>query len=662
MRATDPSLSFWLAWAEYGGAVTEDAGGGVAVVLLPEAAQASLDLPEELAVTADPDAAREENALLLIPGQPVLDRAAEFVLTEGDAGAAWVPWPTVAAPTAAVLAAAARDQFPVDHGRIDPAGEPAAVYFPLLRVGILVTYTVSLDLRFQEREEIWVDTRTGFEVPEGARRRLGTSAAGPRPTGSRPELPVDITPALAVAHATVADRARDRLATLATHATDDRRRQLAAADAYYADALASVERRRAAAAPERAALLDAQRAAIAVERSRRLAEIDATFTARHELRPFRAHLVYVPALQVPIDVRRGSRIYPTTLTWLLGAGTFAGIRCPHCTERELLVAGRHRLGCRACLPTASLAATAPTSGGTDKAPIPAGTPGPGPASPSPVPPASAGAARPARPDPVERRPPPPAGVPRSPSRPSSRVTPARRSPVPRGGVEAVGRRLADELWAAVRYGERWPRKGKGVAADSPLAAALRLYGTAGPARAIGLVDARSIVDLSAMTLTWPDALIVTTGNLWAGERRLAYSLRWSFDGAKPVVSEVVPAHATVEPRLVLADLDPAVAAVLTDAALDPRRPLDPVAADVWRIAVMLGLPVALRCLAAWWRVADRVAGTSHSAEALASGVVRAVGTRAGVPKASLPAMAAGEGNAAARLLNRHLQLTRDRLW
>lgn len=134
---------------------------------------------------------------------------------------------------------------------------------------------------------------------------------------------------------------------------------MAAADAYYRDALMSVDRRRATATSERGAVLDAQREAIDVERSRRLAEIEATFTARHELRPFRAHLVFVPALQVPVDVRRGSRVYPFTLTWHLGAGAFAGLRCPHCRATEPLVAGRHHLGCRACLPPPPLAAPAP---------------------------------------------------------------------------------------------------------------------------------------------------------------------------------------------------------------------------------------------------------------------------------------------------------------
>ena len=189
MTVTDPGLAFWLEWVEHEGALTEEAGGGTTVVVLADGLRQALELPEEVVVTADPDAARDEGALLLVPGQPVLDRAAEIALAEGDVGTAWLPWPARAAPTTARLLAAARERFPIDHGRIDPAGEPAAAYAPLLRVGVLVTYTLSLDLRFQEREEVWVDATTGLEVSEQVRARLGTAAAGPRPRGAHPTRP-----------------------------------------------------------------------------------------------------------------------------------------------------------------------------------------------------------------------------------------------------------------------------------------------------------------------------------------------------------------------------------------------------------------------------------------------------------------------------------------
>jgi SNF2-related domain len=46
------------------------------------------------------------------------------------------------------------------------------------------------------------------------------------------------------------------------------------------------------------------------ERARRLAEIVEKHAASHEILPFRLHLVLVPALSLPVDVRRGDRRYP----------------------------------------------------------------------------------------------------------------------------------------------------------------------------------------------------------------------------------------------------------------------------------------------------------------------------------------------------------------
>jgi hypothetical protein len=50
--------------------------------------QQAFHLPEEVAVTADPEVAEEEGAMLLIPGHPLLEQAAAQVLEQGDAGAA----------------------------------------------------------------------------------------------------------------------------------------------------------------------------------------------------------------------------------------------------------------------------------------------------------------------------------------------------------------------------------------------------------------------------------------------------------------------------------------------------------------------------------------------------------------------------------------------
>lgn len=206
-----------------------------------------------------------------------------------------------------------------------------------------------------------------------------------------------------------------------------------------------------------------------------------------------------------------------------------------------------------------------------------------------------------------------------------------------------------------------------MAADSPLAAAVRLYGPAGPACAVGLAYGRSIDDLSALTLTGVGPLLVTTGKLWAGGMELAYSLRWSLDGAKPVVAEVVPFFAALDPWLVAPrSFNSQAQALLSHDAPVPRRPLEDVPAAIWDLAVgRLGLSLVLRALAAWWRVAEEVAGAPHPTPALAAAVVRLVGARAGFQKGCIPSPPGTDDAsvaAAARFLNRHLRLAHDRPW
>jgi len=673
----DPSLRFWLGYAEQRGALTEDAGWGSAVVVLPETLQRLLGLPEEVAVTADPDAARDDGALLLVPGQSVLDVAADAVLTEGDAGVSWLVWPASARPSRHDLVAAARERFSVDHGRIDAGGEPAPVLFPLLRVAALITYTMSLDLRFQEREEVWVDACTGQALDERVRRLAASWATEPAPTSPRRELSSDLVGAFSAAHGLFDTLATARRRQLAGHADDARRRQLDAADAYYRDALASVARRRATASAERRALLDAQEEATRVERSRRVAEIEATFAPRHEVRPIRAHLVLAPALEVPVEVRRGSRTYPITLAWLLGASTFAHLRCPECASAEPLVAGRQRLGCRGCLPAPTrvpdrhAGVGGPDDGGPDDEARDR-TDGP-PSSPPVLPSTTAGtppveqavpasAEGPNRPGPRARR----APVMR-PARPARRTQPPTSRSAPPGGFERTGTRLASDLWGAVVRGDRWPRKGKGVAADSPFAAAVRLFGADGPARAVGLESGRSIVDFSAITVPPADTLACTTGRLWTGSEVFPFTLRWSLDGAKPVVSEVLPFLAADHDWLPApTSLHPVAARLLMEGAPTPRLPLDPVAAATWALAVApLGVPVVLRCLAAWWRVDGDVDQHRHPPPVMAAALVRLVAPRAGAHRASLP-IGPGTDNDAVAVAARHLQarlkLGRTRPW
>ncbi len=343
----EPALRFWLRYAEHEGALVELLNDQ-ALVLLPGPLQESSQLPEEVAVTADPDVAREDGAVLLIPGHPALDQAASAVLAEGDTGHVFLPWPGSRPPARSTLEARARELVAIEHGRVDAAGEPAPAYAPLLRVGAMISYAASLTLRFQEQEEAWVDARTGLGV---SRRLLALLRIAPRlpgPDSRHRTLAAELSLALPAAHQQLEQRAISRRESLGAHARRGLAPELARTDAYYRAALESIERRQSTAAAERVRLLEAQADSTRTEHARRRREIEEEFNPRHEIQPFRLHLVHVPVFRLAVEVRRGSRAFPFTLTWLAGAAEFAAVRCPSCGSAETLVASRDRLGCRLC--------------------------------------------------------------------------------------------------------------------------------------------------------------------------------------------------------------------------------------------------------------------------------------------------------------------------
>src|SRR5262245_59859128 len=105
-------------------------------------------------------------------------------------------------------------------------------------------------------------------------------------------LPADvITPAAIAAHQVLDATATERGRVLATGVDAERDTELARAREYYAAALAAIDKRRAGAGPQRAVLLDARAEATTAERDRRMAEIAEKYRHRHELRPYRLHLV-----------------------------------------------------------------------------------------------------------------------------------------------------------------------------------------------------------------------------------------------------------------------------------------------------------------------------------------------------------------------------------
>jgi hypothetical protein len=679
----EPALRFWLRYAEREGALVEDAGDH-ALALLPDALREATELPEEVSVTSDPDVAREDGAVLLIPGHPALDRAASAVLADGDAGLLYLPWPGSRRPSRATLEARARELVAVAHGRIDAAGEVVAAYLPLLRVGAMVSYAASLTLRFQEQEEAWVDARSGLDVATSV---LDAFACGPRlralrgerfaftPRGDarRRSLPADLPLALRGAHEQLERRARVRRDVLAMQARRAAESELARADAYYGGALDSIERRRASAPAGRLRLLEAQADATRVEHSRRRREIEDEFHARYELHPFRLHLVHVPAYVLAVDVLRGSRRSPFELVWIAGAGEFAAIRCPACGAAEELVAGRERLGCAACTPGAAprSAQAAPAPEAKRRRPAGASPPPasrveePGRRRQAGAPQAKGGtaerAARPrsARPEQPQRV----AGRGSRAAMRSGRGTGASKD-TPRK-IERTGNKLALAFWQAVAGGERWPRKK--VARHSPLAALYRLYGQVAPVCALGIPPKQWPSEVTASTYpTRSGVPELTIGDLLVAESSYTYALYWWLEAGRPVVAEVMPAphplvlkparHGSVETEARLQEWAPV-----------PANELDPVATALRETELAdAGLPFAARCLATWWRLRD-TAVPGEPPAAVAAAVAVSVARAAGMRRARADAAARYGTTAAAvdrvtRALGGGLRLDRARGW
>ena len=646
MALAEGGLRFWLGCVERAGGLWEDAGDST-VVVLPPRMQEEYRHPDEVRVTTDPDVAREDGATLLLPGHPWLVQAAESVLGEGDCGLVRLARPASPPPTTEQLLAAAREQFPVDHGRIDAAGGAVPGVRRLVRVGALVTYAVSSDVSFQELADCWVDVASCLEAPDDVVARLSRLVDAEQsegPVGPPPEE--QLAPALRHAHERIDQRAAERESDLSRQVADERAREEKRAVAYYDEALRSLQRRMDTAAPDRAATLSAKMANTRAERDRRLAEIAEKYHATHTIRPFRLHVIGVPVLRLAVDVRRGERRYPLVLDWLLPARRFAGIRCPACRSTAPLAAAKAGLGCLDCL----------------------GKPDPRP-EPAPV----AGRHRLAQPTPPPAPPPPapPAQVRRPRPRPE-RVgpSPSRTPPRTPQAVRKAGHKLAASMWELAVAGDR--RIQRGYAPHSPAAAMHALFGAGGPLRAVG-VDGEVPVSMSTSDSQpsgpGSDTLLVD-GVLHTASNSYGYQLCWRFAGTTALVEEVTPFPGAYWPRQPEPRYHPAglVGRRLYAAAPPPRASLDAVASTLWRSVTRYGLPLILRCLAAWWRVPD--AGqllAAHPPDVLAAAVARMVAYRAGAGgRYEETAAAFGVDVAAVRTaaagLQRLLHLSGDRPW
>ena len=591
MTGTDAGLRFWLSYVEAEGGLTEDRGDS-ALAVLPSALSARHELPEELVVTGDPDVAREDGATLLTAGHPVLERAADQVLAGGDAGRVEISVAAARPPDASDLQAKAGGQFVIDHGKIEVTGAVTRGSRPVLRVGALVGYTVSAEDHYQERIECFLDAACRRELPEPDAARLVTLPH----TVSKRGAADGLTAALGVAQHLIDARAERRRAALAGQAAGARDAELERAEVYYRDVLATIDSRRATAGADRREMLDARAEATREEKARRLAEIREKYQPAHEVRPYRLHVYDVPVWRVPVDVRRGDRRYPLTLEWLIPLSRFGELRCPHCDAPEPLVAGKTRLGCTGCLV---------------KPPAP----------PQPQPPAPPKAARPTPVQPAPRRAPGPRAEPPAPPRAS----------LPPAKIVKTGDKLGVKVWDAVVNRDR--RLSRMCAPDSPAAAVVTLFGPEGVAFAIGLPGTATPVASASTTEVGEASLHATRGVVETETgRRYPFVLWWRLVDTTPLLREILPYDRMVDPaRLPLWSF-----AADRGTLFDPPRPrvhLGPVGEKLWRVGLTVhGLPVLLRCLAAWWRLPDESSLTAaHPAPVLAAALQRMICYRAGRP-------------------------------
>ncbi|MEX2553675.1 MAG: hypothetical protein WD627_11825 [Actinomycetota bacterium] len=605
MRIAEPGLDFWLNYLEDQGGVWEAQSETSALAVVPEHFRERFHLDEEVLVCTDPELAREEGGVLLIPGHPALDETASAVLDRGDVGSCYQSWPVKSAPPLATLVERAREQFDIDHGRIDPGPEePSAIYFPALRIAAMVHYTLSLEDSFQEREEVWVDAWGGLVLPDEVAGTLTTNSLIGQPDRRLLLVPADLPEAIAVGHGALRSRAGARSAVLAGYAERGRSVQLSRINAYYGGVLESIARRHATAAPERSKLLDAQAEATRVEQARRVAEVEETHRPTIQIRPFRLHLVGIPALVVPMEVRRGARMHRMTLIWLLAAGRFAHPACPECGSAERLVAGRDRMGCRACLPRAdsvsAVRVLAPLAGGKQAAPDgkrnvltekssfqPKTEP----------PPSSV---------PIKRFPVSSGDRKQSMGSGGKRVVPPRARTEQRADrVFKLGNRLAMSFWQSASGDQRW--RTKQTAAQSPLACLHRLYGASGALWAIGMAPGE-LPDYVYSTTAVPVSgePEVTAGSVRSAASRWEYSfwLQWKMKDGVAVVNEVLPHPLECRRLYESTYLPPPVAGRLYRPP-EPRVQLEAVESVIWQRGLpVFGLSVALRAMA----LGDRVAG------------------------------------------------------
>ena len=173
----------------------------------------------------------------------------------GDVAALAVPVTATPPPPAEHLQASARDQFTVEHGRVDARGAPTRSVRAILRVGPLVDYTLSSDDHYQECAECWVDVQSQRQLSTHVSMKLAALSAVPKDGAP---LLNGLSAAIRCADRVIEQCAERRRSELGDDIGKARDAELDRVETHYRDALATLERRRAQAPADRRELLDAR--------------------------------------------------------------------------------------------------------------------------------------------------------------------------------------------------------------------------------------------------------------------------------------------------------------------------------------------------------------------------------------------------------------------
>ncbi|QIZ33636.1 hypothetical protein [Saccharopolyspora sp. ASAGF58] len=630
----NPAFAFWLDYLDSQGGLWEPSGEAVLTVL-PDQLAAAHDLPESTLITDDPDIAREDGVQFLGAGHPEIDKAAGAVIDAADVGTLTLPHGSKPMSTEDLLALI-RDRMPVDHGRIDATGAPIRTHRATLRLGALVSHTVSAEEQFTEVSECLLDVGSLIAWPEQAAARV-RDAIAVTDTGLARHVPGNaLIPALAATHSVLDEAAASRGRVLAQTADAERAAETTRASEYYAAALAAIDKRRTDADPDRAALLDARAQATIAERDRRLAEIGEKYRHQHKLRPYRLHIIDVPAWRLTTDIRRGDRRWPVVFDYLPLVSDLAPTRCPNCDAHAPLVATKTHLGCTVCSPA--------------KTPPPPAVP---------APPSRNQAAQPSREKPGK--------TPKTaPAKDKVAAPPRadRKQPVARPVLPGKAEELeAAAFWNYLAAGEN-RKLARLIAPDSPLAALTRVYGSAGALRGVGVPTGDTLMKFTCQNYDHPVAgqRGGTAGALYTDHGTFPYLLLWSPDRLlEEIFPYAAPWHLGMVARMRLKPVTHAPPA---------RQKLDTVAGLLLdRTTARHGLTFTARCLAAWWRLPspdDLV--TRFSPRVIAATVDRAIRYWSGAAKATYPdaAVAFNADESAVRkataVVQKQLRLDSTRNW